>query len=44
LEPGEAVEGPAVIEEEGSTTLVEPRMRAERTPAGSLVIRTQEQG
>ena len=42
LHPGEALEGPAVIEEEGSTTLVEPGMRVERTPQGSLVITTDE--
>ena len=39
LVPGEPIDGPAVIEEEGSTTLVEPGMTVERVPQGSLVIR-----
>jgi N-methylhydantoinase A len=38
---GETLEGPCVIEEEGSTTLVEPGMRVERTDQGSLVIATE---
>lgn len=42
LEPGEVVEGPAIVEEEGSTTLVEPGMSVERTAQGSLVIATGE--
>jgi N-methylhydantoinase A len=41
LEPGEVLEGPCVIEEEGSTTLVEPGMRIERTAQGSLVVTTE---
>jgi N-methylhydantoinase A len=41
LEPAERLDGPAVIEEEGSTTLVEPGMSAERTGQGSLVITTE---
>jgi N-methylhydantoinase A len=41
LGAGETIEGPAVIEEEGSTTLVEPAMSVERTPDGSLVISTE---
>ncbi len=40
LSPGEVIEGPAVVEEEGSTTLVEPRMSLERSEQGSLIIRT----
>jgi N-methylhydantoinase A/oxoprolinase/acetone carboxylase beta subunit len=38
LQPGDALEGPAVIEEEGSTTLVEPGMTVEQTENGSLLI------
>jgi N-methylhydantoinase A/oxoprolinase/acetone carboxylase beta subunit len=41
LEPGEAIAGPAVIEEEGSTLFVEPGMTVERTVQGALVIDTQ---
>ncbi len=41
LEPGETVDGPALVEEAGSTTWVEPGMRLERTPQGSLVITTE---
>jgi N-methylhydantoinase A len=40
LEPGEVIAGPAVIEEEGSTTFVEPGMTVERSPQGALVIDT----
>jgi N-methylhydantoinase A len=40
LEPGEAIAGPAVITEEGSTLFVEPGMTVERTPQGALVIAT----
>jgi N-methylhydantoinase A/oxoprolinase/acetone carboxylase beta subunit len=40
LEPGEAIPGPAVIEEEGSTTFVEPGMTVELTEQGALVIHT----
>ena len=40
LEPGEAIPGPAVIEEEGSTTFIEPRMTVERLPEGELLIDT----
>jgi N-methylhydantoinase A len=40
LEPGESVAGPAVIEEEGSTTFVEPGMTVERSDQGALVIDT----
>jgi N-methylhydantoinase A len=38
LAPGEVIEGPALVEEEGSTTFVEPGMKLERTANGSLVI------
>jgi N-methylhydantoinase A len=38
LVPGEVIEGPAVVEEEGSTTFVEPGMRLERSEHGTLVI------
>jgi len=41
LARGEVVEGPALVEEEGSTTLVEPGMRVERDPQGSLIITTE---
>jgi N-methylhydantoinase A len=40
LEPGEVVQGPAVIEEEGSTLFVEPGMSVERVPQGALVLQT----
>jgi N-methylhydantoinase A len=40
LEAGDVVEGPAVIEEDGSTTFVEPGMTVERAPQGALVIKT----
>jgi N-methylhydantoinase A/oxoprolinase/acetone carboxylase beta subunit len=40
LEPREVITGPAVIEEEGSTTFVEPGMTVERTDQGALVITT----
>jgi N-methylhydantoinase A len=40
LEPGERVEGPAVIEEEGSTSFLEPGMTVRRTAEGPLVIET----
>ncbi|MFQ5426175.1 MAG: hydantoinase/oxoprolinase family protein, partial [Gaiellales bacterium] len=42
LDPGEVLAGPVVIEEDGSTTLVEPGMSLERTEVGSLLIRTLE--
>jgi len=44
LEPGEAIAGPAVIEEEGSTLFVEPGMSVERTTQGALVIETGVSG
>ena len=40
LEPGESVAGPAVIEEDGSTTFVEPGMTVERSGQDALVIET----
>jgi N-methylhydantoinase A len=40
LAPGERIDGPAVIEEEGSTVFVEPGMAIERTGHGALVIET----
>ena len=40
LEPGEAIAGPAVIEEEGSTSYIEPGMVVERGVEGTLVIDT----
>jgi N-methylhydantoinase A len=40
LEPGESMAGPAVVEEDGSTTFVEPGMTVERTEGGALVIAT----
>jgi N-methylhydantoinase A len=42
LRPGDLVEGPAMIEEDGSTTLVEPGMTAERSDHGALLIRMGE--
>jgi N-methylhydantoinase A len=44
LSPGERLDGPCVIEEEGSTTLVEPGMRVDRTEQGSLVVVTEVEG
>lgn len=44
LRSGERLAGPAIIVEEGSTTLVEPGMRAERTPEGLLIIHTGVEG
>ena len=41
LEAGETLAGPCVIEEEGSTTLVEPDMQVEQSPEGSLVVTTE---
>jgi N-methylhydantoinase A len=43
LSSGECIDGPALLEEEGSTTLVAPGMRAERHPHGSLIITTEAQ-
>ena len=40
LAAGETVAGPAVIEEDGSTTFVEPGMTVERGEQGTLVIET----
>jgi N-methylhydantoinase A len=40
LEVGESVAGPAVVEEEGSTTFVEPGMTVARSEQGALVIDT----
>jgi N-methylhydantoinase A len=40
LEPGETIEGPAVIEEAGSTTFVEPGMTLEHSARGALTIDT----
>jgi N-methylhydantoinase A len=40
LRPGEVLEGPALIEEEGSTTFVEPGMQVEASPQGSLIVTT----
>lgn len=38
LSPGAALDGPCVLEEPGSTTLVEPGMRVEVLPDGQLLI------
>jgi N-methylhydantoinase A len=38
MKPGEAVAGPAVIEEPNSTILIHPRDRVTMTPAGHLII------
>jgi N-methylhydantoinase A len=40
LRPGDELEGPAVIVEEGATTFVEPGMRAALAGEGTLVIAT----
>ena len=40
LAVGESVAGPAVVEEEGSTTFVEPGMTVARSEQGALVIDT----
>jgi N-methylhydantoinase A len=39
LAPGERIEGPAVIQEYASTTVLFPEDRAEVTPSGELLIR-----
>ncbi|MFM9105753.1 MAG: hydantoinase/oxoprolinase family protein [Chloroflexota bacterium] len=44
LPPGSVLPGPCVIEEAGSTTLVEPGMTAEVLPDGQLVIATAAGG
>jgi N-methylhydantoinase A len=41
LAPGETLEGPAVIEEEGSTTFVEPGMQLEAGGDGTLIVHTE---
>jgi N-methylhydantoinase A len=41
LEVGRPLDGPCVVEEDGATTLVEPGMRIERTPQGSLLVTTE---
>jgi N-methylhydantoinase A len=40
LAPGETLEGPAIVEEEGSTTFVEPGMTVTLGDQGTLVIET----
>jgi N-methylhydantoinase A len=40
LAAGAVLEGPALIEEEGSTTFVEPGMQVEASPQGSLIVTT----
>ena len=44
LEPGEVITGPAVIEEEGSTTYVEPGMAVQRGAQGALLVETGVSG
>jgi N-methylhydantoinase A len=39
LAPGDAVQGPAIIEQSDTTTLVEPGWRAEAAPNGVLLMR-----
>jgi N-methylhydantoinase A len=41
LPPGERLEGPVLVQEEGSTTLVAPGMAVETSPYGSLIITTR---
>jgi N-methylhydantoinase A len=43
LEPGDRLEGPALVQEEGSTTLLAPEMTAEKSPHGSLIITVEDQ-
>lgn len=43
LAVGTPLSGPALVQEEGSTTLVPQGMRVEKTPYGSLVITQEEQ-
>jgi N-methylhydantoinase A len=43
LEAGQRVQGPALIQEEGSTTLVSPGMAVEKTEHGSLIITLEDQ-
>jgi len=38
LEPGETVEGPAIVESPVTTIVVDPGARAERTPSGSVLV------
>lgn len=40
LESGQRLEGPVLVQEEGSTTLVDPGMSVEKTEFGSLLITT----
>ena len=44
LASGQALQGPAVIEEEGSTVFVEPGMTVTRSTQGALVIETGVSG
>jgi N-methylhydantoinase A len=38
LEPGQVIDGPCILEEPGSTTLVEPQMTASILPDGQILI------
>jgi N-methylhydantoinase A len=38
LEPGKALRGPALVQEDSSTTLVSPEMTVQRTEGGSLLV------
>lgn len=41
LQPGDCIQGPAIVEEFGSTTVVFPRMEAEVDAYGNLLLRRQ---
>jgi N-methylhydantoinase A len=43
LPVGERLHGPALVQEEGSTTLVSPDMTVEKTEHGSLIITLEDQ-
>ena len=42
IRPGDAIPGPAVIEQTDTTTLVEPGWTATLAPGGALLIRKEE--
>ena len=42
LRPGELIRGPAIVSEDGATTLIEPGWQAEVRPGGELVLTRHE--
>ena len=42
LRPGEIIRGPAIVSEDGATTLIEPGWQAEVRPGGELVLTRHE--